>query len=256
MGELTTTNQTALAQYGGDDPFASHADDLGNDNAAYLKFNGNTGDYTYGAENEELEHGSRVVVDMNLAARGWICWNDGEVVEEINVPLVDGKPPRENELQDHGPYADDDDGWSEQVTLFMAMSDGTKLCYKATSKSGKRAFAGLVKDYSKQWRTKPDQLPIVEIDATSFQPKDKKLGTKYAPKLRIVDWIHKDELAEMTGEDPSDYDDDGFGEDELPVTKESTPEPAPAPEPETQPEPEQEQEAAPARRGRRGARKF
>jgi len=272
MSNIVETNKGgAIANYaGGADPFASAANDLGSVNASYLKFNGNTGDYIFGADDDELEHGERVVVDMEQAARGWICWKDGEVQEEINVLVIDGKPPTENQLTDHGPYEEDGDGWSEQIRLIFMMNDGTVLDYKASSKSGKRAFSGLLRDFAKQYKSHPGQLAVVEIDATSFMPKDKKIGKKYAPRFKIVDWISREAFEEQVGEDSGDYE-DGFDDesgDEIPANKPApTPAPAPEPTPEPAAEPAPAPEPAPAaetaeasaetpRRGRRGKRSF
>jgi hypothetical protein len=41
---------------------------------AYLKFNGNKGDLTFGSDDEDLPAGSRIIIDMTSLAFGWTCW--------------------------------------------------------------------------------------------------------------------------------------------------------------------------------------
>ena len=231
MGNEVTTTSTggALAAYGGDNPFASAAAEMGGGGEDYLKFNGNTGDYTFGAAEDELEHGTKCVAHMDEIARGWICWDDGEVKDEITVRVIDGGPPSENTLPDHGPYDDEDDGWSSQVIILFSTNDGDRLKFKSSSKSGKRAFGTLLNDYAKQYKNHPDELPVVEINATGFMPKDKKISKKYAPTFRIVDWISNEEFAEKSGEDEGDYN-ENFNDEEggdLPLKEEAKPEPEP-----------------------------
>jgi hypothetical protein len=150
MGSLATQGgaSNALAAYGGVNPWAEAA--RGVADGAYLKFNGNLGDITFGSDDTELPVGSRIVVDMSSFALGWTCWAESQVVEEILVPVVDGKPPLEHELTDHGPYDDDDDGWRESASISAVISSygtdeqdeaiGTKLLFKTSTGGAVRSL--------------------------------------------------------------------------------------------------------------------
>jgi hypothetical protein len=65
MGNLATQGGggNALAAYGGVNPWAEAA--RGVADGAYLKFNGNKGDLTFGSDDEDLPVGSRIIIDMN-----------------------------------------------------------------------------------------------------------------------------------------------------------------------------------------------
>lgn len=114
--DLATRGNTALAT--GGNPWAEAA--RGVETGTYLKFNGNDGRWSFGQDDEDLPEGSRVIVDMETLAFGWICWVDGSVEEERLVPVLDGRPPQEHELTDYGPY-EEDDGWREAASLSMIL---------------------------------------------------------------------------------------------------------------------------------------
>ena len=198
---LTTTNNenTSVAVSG--NPFLDAANDMGaGTSALYLKFDGNTGDYSFGKDQEELENGTRVAVAPSEFKNGWICWNDSKVLEEIMVRITEGKPPAKHTLTDHGPYEDaEKDGWSQQSSAqFRDIETGSEYLYKTSSAGGRIALANLVQDYGKAFQRHPGELAIVELSNTSFEAKNrktgKKLGKKYAPMFKIVGWVKEDEL--------------------------------------------------------------
>jgi hypothetical protein len=209
MNQVTTTsNNTVLAAYGGANPFAAAAAAMGAQEGNFLKFNGNSGDFTYGQKDDELPHGTQLAADMIGFSRGWICWKDGEVEDEINVPILQGEPPLEHTLPDHGPYTKHDDGsedgWVEQAKInFRDVETGEAYIYKATSKSGRRALGSLLKDFSKQFHLHDGETPVVEISGLSYTPKDKKLGKKYAPVFKIVGWLNAVEMGELEDSAPA-----------------------------------------------------
>lgn len=216
--DLTTTSSSALANPNYN-PFLDAADDMGATGGfLYAKFDGNTGNFTYGKDDEELEKGSRHAVNPSEFKRGYICWNDGKVVEEIMVRITDGRPPAKDDLKDHGPYADDKDGWREQSSIaFRDITTGDEFLYKTSSKSGNIAVANLIRDYGKQFQMHPGELAIIELGANVFEPKNaqgKKLGKKYAPSFKIVGWKSEAALMEQFS---AAEEADGVDEDDAPL---------------------------------------
>lgn len=244
MNNLVPTGGNAVAVASGN-PFLDAAEDMGaSSGSLFLKFNGNSGEFTYGTDNEELELGTQLAVNANEFKRGWICWNDGSVVDEIMVRVTEGKPPSKHQLDDNGPYENDNDGWSEQSSVALRdIETGDEYLFKSSSKSGRIAIGNLVRDYGKAFQMHPGELAIVELDATSFTPKNapKSAGKKYAPALKIVGWTPEAELmAKFSGgadEDGVEYDDDEPTEEV------------------SEPAPKAEAKKAPAEGGRR-ARRF
>lgn len=206
--EVATRSKTELANETAYDPFARAADDMAGSSAIYAKFNGNSGEFTYGSNAEEIEVKERMAANVAAMRRGWICWKESEVVEEIMIPIMEGAPPAENTLTDHGPYekhADGtEDGWSGQVSLNLRLlgedHDGVEITYKTSTKSAMRPLGDLIKQYSRAYKEQPGCIPIIEFDKGSYMPKEKKHGKKYFPTFKIVDWIDEDELMATYGE--------------------------------------------------------
>lgn len=202
MGEVAVRSRTEVAQ--GVNPFAAAAQEMSSSSATYAKFNGNSGEFTYGKNGEEIEAGERMVMNVAGARRGWICWKDGEVAEEIMVPIAQGSPPPEHTLTDHGPYTKhedgSEDGWSKQFAIDIRLlgdrHGGAEILYKTTTASAQRPLSDLIAQYAKDYKNHPGALPVVEFGKGDYMPKNKKHGKKYFPKFRIVDWIDEDELLE------------------------------------------------------------
>lgn len=263
MNALTTTKAAVpAASFAGPDPFAAAARELGVQNGSFLKFSGNTGEFTYGAGDAavELEHGTRLAADMAVYSRGWICWKDGEVVDEHMTPILDGDPIAEADLEDHGPYEKypdgTEDGWSAQHQIELrSTEDGTQFTYKTTSSSGKRALGKLLADFAKVYKSHPGEIPVVEISSVTFEiKKNKKAGKKHAPVFKLVDWISQagfDALAEAAEAAKKNENDDEGADDEANYADAAS-------ETKTEPqhEPETKAAAAPAETGGRRAKRF
>lgn len=184
----------------------------GGDGKAFMKFDGNTGDFMYGADDEELPLGSEMAVNMRSYMRGWVIWVDGEVVHEEMTPL--GSPaPTKASLPDHGPYGEDD-GPVEQYVLDFKMMDEphVEMVFQANNASKRRAIAALLKDFSNTYKAHPGEVPIVKLDEREFEAKTKggkgRKVTKHAPSFKIVDWVPEDEVLALSGEAPEAYDDE------------------------------------------------
>lgn len=229
----------AVANYGDfADQFAAEAGNVagGGGGKAFMKFDGNSGDFSFGANSEELELGSRLVLDVTSYARGWVCWKDGNVVEEVMVPLSEGHPPRKHELTDHGPYDEDGDGWVEQYTIEMRQleDEQVQMIFQANNASKRRAMGALMKAFAAQFKKHPGCAPVVEIDQTSFEIKGKRKITKYAPIFNIVEWLSAEELGELFAVSDAPAEEE---EDEKPKRRSSKPK-------------DEEEDERPARRSR------
>lgn len=259
MGQLVPASGggNALAAYGGVNPWAEAA--RGVADGAYLKFNGNNGDITFGSDDEDLPVGSQLIVDMESMALGWICWDDSSVVEEILVPVVDGKAPLEHELTDHGPYSDDDDGWREAASISAVLyrygeddqdeAVGTKLLFKTSTGGQVRSVKKLAGQFGRTFMQHPGELPIVELTTESYMPKVKKHGKKWSIIFKIVGWISAEQaeaLVHGEGDDDRDYE----PEPEPKAARGKREEPAEEPRRGRREEPADEQDEQP-RRGRR-----
>lgn len=199
------------------DALASEARSLkgGGDGKAFMKFDGNSGDFSYGADDEPLDLGTKLAMNPRSYARGWVIWVDGDVVYENMVPLEEGAPPTKGSLPDHGPYGDDD-GPVEQYTIDFKTLDekGVEMVFQANNSSKRRALAALLKDFANTYKAHPGEVPIVEIDEREFETtggkdsKSKRKYKKHAPVFKIVDWMPEEELLALSEGAVDDYEDE------------------------------------------------
>jgi hypothetical protein len=224
------TSGGAVAVFNPNNPFLVQGSRDSSDLNVFLQFSGKTGGFTFGQKKEEMELGTRFAVMMNEYCRGWICWKEEEKIDEKMYRVVDRLPPSEDELPDHGPYEEYDDGstdgWSAQASILLRAVDdgvGTQYLFNTSSNSGIRALGDLAKSYGKVFHLKVDEnghplVPVVEIDQDSFMSKSKKIGKIYTPVFNIVDWVSAESLqagidSQSAGENPEDYEGEDSGVD-------------------------------------------
>lgn len=273
MNALTPATTNALGfPIDGPDPFAAAAAEMGAINGHFLTFDGNEGKFEYGPKDDvkELDSGTQLVCNMATFKRGYICWNDGEVVDEKMVGVLEGKPCSAAELPDHGPYEDEEkDGWREQNSVeFRDLDTGELFQFKTTARGGLRGMKNLMDAFAKVYRTKPNQVPVVELGEHSFDAKvmnektgkKKSVGKKYAPVLSIVGWIPAEEyfgLVEkgdaLAASDSGEAEDDGSDDPKNYAEKSGASTTAPAAEPEAEPVPVNEKVTPPAQAQAQGA---
>jgi hypothetical protein len=173
---------------------------------AFLKFSGNDGTFTYGANNDDLEVGSKLLVNVESYQRGFICWVDGQVKGEVMTPLGQPAPIQAN-LPDYGPYGEDD-GWSEQQTIELKLLDGegTEMVFQANNISKRRAIAKLLKDFGASYKRNPGAAPVVEIGSTEFEVKGqgKRKIIKHAPTFTLS-YLKSEDVNALLEDNPADY---------------------------------------------------
>lgn len=265
--QVALRSNTSVAALSADDYYAALAAEAegyrgGGDGVNFLKFNGNDGLYSYGADDISLEIGTQAAVNPRSLKRGFICWIDGKPKEEIMMSLEEGPPPPKHSLTDHGPYRKGE-GWVEQKTIEFKTIEGDilNLLFQANNKSKMNALEALMKDFGRNFRNNPGCLPVIEFGSTSFETQErdeegKPYGRKikkYAPSFKILGWLAETELDAIVQGAPEDYDQgdagaeddyaepgaEGYADDQAvydeqgagEVYEEVAPEPEPAPAP-------------------------
>lgn len=224
-----TTQRGGLPATGDDNynPFADAAKDMGGSEGSFAKFNGKSGEYVHGQDDEvlfdeDMKNDGEVVemaINMLDAKRGWMCWIDGDVKDERMVKIVDGHPPREVDLPD---YSDPDtkdyepdfdpkeDGWVECIELPMrSITTGDQYLFKGSSKGTLKTFKSLLKDYGRQFNRHDldEEVAIVQLDLDSYDHPKKQYGKIYNPILKLVRWM---DIADIEASMENDgYEDSG-----------------------------------------------
>lgn len=151
------------------------------------------GEYKAGADQDEVEEGTRMLVYMPSMKRGWVKWADQQPVQHV-IGLVSERfrPPEREALGDM-----DESEWGElngrpidpwQKTNYLVMCDesGQLYTFVTSSKGGLSAVGELSSIYAKRRRMKPDEIPVIELHGRSYQHKD--FGETFAPKFVITSW--------------------------------------------------------------------
>lgn len=205
-------------------PFAAAGAGAGS--KIFMKFKGASGDFLYGQDEEEMPHDTQFAADIENSKWNWTFWWEGEVLETIETFVAQNPMGWENE-PDFLPedYAGDMsleeiraeqadrksnfmDGWSCQAVLDLREIGGEarEFTIKLNQGVALNAFRTMLQSFGRQFKIKVGLLPIVEISARSYVSKNKSVGKRYTPVLKIVDWRSEEELMEAVGDDPDMYD--------------------------------------------------
>ncbi|QGH74857.1 hypothetical protein MAL1_00111 [Bacteriophage DSS3_MAL1] len=205
-------------------PFAAAGAGAGS--KTFMKFKGASGDFLYGQDDEEMPHGTEFAADIENSKWNWTFWWEGEVLETIETRVAENPMGFENEPDFLPDDYDGDmsleeiraeqadrksnfmDGWSCQAVLDMREigGEGEEFTIKLNQGVALSAFRSLLKSFGRQFRFKQGLIPIVSIGARSYVSKNKQVGKRYNPVLKIEDWRSEEDLMAAVGEDPDMYD--------------------------------------------------
>jgi len=143
---------------------------------------------------DELPIGTEFIAHIDQLAKGWIHFENNEVVgEPIIVKIADGKKlPTREELPDNNPkkWEKDDNGnprdpWAKQWYLpLVSVETGELHTYVTGSDGGDQAITNLCNVYGH--KVNDGMLPIVALRSSGY--KHKKFGRIKKPELPIVGW--------------------------------------------------------------------
>lgn len=168
-----------------------------------------TGHWVFGAEQEEVENGSRWAVNPLSFVHGYIAWGKGEALGEMMAPITDPLP------EVGVPPSGADRGWEMQLGFSLKCISGEdagmEARYSTTSVGGKRAVQQLGLAIATQVERAPDRpVPVITLGKDSYQHKS--YGRVFTPVFEVQEWVS------MNGEEPASED----------VQKSDAPEAAPA----------------------------
>lgn len=170
----------------------------GTDSGSLIKFSGKTGKVTMGIDNDEVSKDAEFAVNPFSFIQGYIAWNSkaGEVAGEIMRPVTEpmptiGEAPENSEK-----------GWEVQlgfsVKCIYGDEEGAKARYITSSYGGRKAVDKLAQAIAQQiQKDLSTPVPVIAIEAESYQHKDKSRGTIYTPLFTVLEWIgFEEEVAE------------------------------------------------------------
>lgn len=147
---------------------------------------------------EERELGREYIAFPREWSRGWVKWQDGEIVEQHVVRVVDDpkRPPRE-EMGDNDPteWEDKDkDPWSYQNYLPMEdVETGEFVVFSSSSIGGKIAIEKLCNHMAREIKAgRKCGLPKIML---ATKPMQTRFGERTRPDFPISTWADQEPIA-------------------------------------------------------------
>lgn len=154
--------------------------------------------WVFGQTSEEVQPGSKWVVNPMTLAHGWCCWVEGEtkntLAGDVMVSMSEWLPPQ--------PTPVDGYAYKEQraveLKCITGEDTGTEVVYKVNSYGGIQAFTGLISAIQQRLTT-PHPCPVLVLDSEYYQ--HPKWGRVDKPILSIVAWA--DMYGQVEGSAPA-----------------------------------------------------
>ena len=155
------------------------------------------------------ENKFEAVPNLPQLQHGWVCWKDGNPIDEHWVTV--GQPlPEQHTLADHGPYSQQNDGWSEnfrfdlKILASYGIPDEIAAQFTTSSKGGQAAIGNMMKQWIRDCKSGDalGKVPVVLFD-TGFYNNKKYGGKTHIPLMTITRYISMDgEQGELPLETP------------------------------------------------------
>lgn len=145
--------------------------------------------WVWGPSNEEMQPGSRWVVNIMSLAHGWNCWVDSEMRGEVMASMADPKPECPPPI-DGTPYKEQR---AFELKCIDGDDEGTEVLYKCNSLSGIRAIDGLLAQIQRQLATAEGRLhpcPVITFSSSWYD--HPKFGRVTTPIYDLVGWSDMD----------------------------------------------------------------
>jgi hypothetical protein len=204
MNEVTKPQNTSVAAQS--NPFIAYGEAVAQKSIVgkLLKFS--KGDYLAGQEEEEVPFGTQFVANMDELLVGWIRWEASKPTDQIMGKVKDNyQIPNRNELGDTDETQWETDAQGQprdpwQLTNYWLMKgtgDDTELyTFTTSSKGGLGSIGDVTLKYGRAASMHPDEWPVVQIGASSYEHRNRSIGRIKFPTFKIVGWAPKSVFAE------------------------------------------------------------
>ena len=186
---MTDSNGKGDLTLPGIDPFLSYGGGSGITGGSQLLIY-SKGEYNCGMDRFNLPLGTKVVINVPTVRSGYRKWVGNVIADEDMQLLVDRPrlPPRSQyDATDTREWEGNRDPWQETIVFDVVASDGEQYAFPMSGVGGVRAAKALILDYGKGRRSRPGQLPLVELQSGSYP--HPKFGKIHHPMLPIVGWV-------------------------------------------------------------------
>jgi hypothetical protein len=145
-----------------------------------------TGHWVFGADQDEVEPGSKWAVNPYSFVHGFIAWGDGQVLGEKMAPMTEPLP----EVEAAPPGASK--GWEMQIGFSLKCISGEdagmEARYTATSVGGKRSVQELALAVAEQADKDSSKIvAVVNLKRDSYSHKS--YGKIFTPVFDVQEWV-------------------------------------------------------------------
>lgn len=159
-----------------------------------------TGHWVFGADQDEVEPGSKWAVNPYSFVHGFIAWGDGQVLGEKMAPMTEPLP----EVDAAPPGASK--GWEMQIGFSLKCISGEdagmEARYTATSVGGKRSVQELALAVAEQADKDSSKIvAVVTLGRDSYSHKS--YGRIFTPVFSVQSWVGMDGPVEESTEAPA-----------------------------------------------------
>ena len=153
-----------------------------------------TGHWVFGADQTEVEDGSKWAINPFSFIHGFIAWGDAVVLGEKMVPMSSPLP----EL-DAAP-AGSKRGWEQQIGFSLKCvsgeDKGMEVRYTTTSVGGRRSVQNLAVAIAEQVDVDQSK-PVAVVALKKDHYAHKSYGRIYTPVFEVLEWIAMDGETEV-----------------------------------------------------------
>lgn len=166
---------------------------------SFVKFK--KGDWVVGkAEDTFPENKFEAVPNLPQMKHGWVCWKDGQLVDEHWVTVGETLPEK-SALPDHGPYAQSNDGWQEnfrfdlKILATLGVPSEINGQFTGASKGAQSAIGAMMKQWVGDCKdgTAAGKVPVVMFSADHY--KHSSYGKVNIPKMTVTRYIEQGEMS-------------------------------------------------------------
>jgi hypothetical protein len=182
---------------GGDDPYSAYAAKVVQQEGTFLSFK--TGEWLYGKDGDSLSLGTKLIANLPGLKIGWLRWQNKQVTDDrMELLTTQTIRLRREELGDLDETLWDIDSatgkprdpWRFTNALQLSTDDAEVYIYGTSSKGGLNAIGRLCQVYGREYRQRPNMLPIVELQKDFYMHQT--YGKTYFPVFNVVGWTSSD----------------------------------------------------------------
>jgi hypothetical protein len=163
-------------------------------------------------EDDEVELGTRMVVNIDNILHGWQRWEDNRIVDTDMGLLVKAFQPKRREDLSFPPDAsgknadwpENSDGKSADpwqfffIVLMKDADSGQLYTFSTCSQGGRSALGKMLVKAVEHMQEDNSMYPVVELGSESYKHSNPAYGRVHKPTFNIVDWSPIDEFGETT----------------------------------------------------------